>query len=278
MPELPEVETTCRGIKPYLLRQTIAKITIRNRQLRTLISPQLTQQLQLQQITDVTRRAKYILIHTTRGTLIIHLGMSGSLRVNTTTKKLNNTPVKKHDHVDFILDNGTTLHFNDPRRFGLIEYTNQDTKKHRLLAHLGAEPLASSTNSQQLYQAAQKTRTTIKTFIMNQRIIVGVGNIYASESLFKARIHPQQAANTLNSSEFTTLLKHIRSILNCSIEQGGTTLKDFSKPDGNLGYFQQSLFVYGRENKPCLTCKTIIKKITQCQRSTFYCPNCQSEL
>ena len=271
MPELPEVETTCRGIAPYLLQQTISKVIIRKHQLRTLIDRQLPQQLQNQKILAVTRRAKYILITTTNGTIIIHLGMSGTLRINQNNQEKN----KKHDHVDFALNNETILHFNDPRRFGLVEYTTQNIDQHRLICKLGAEPLNTDLKPEYLYQLARKTRAAIKTFLMNQHILVGVGNIYASEALFQAKINPQTITNKITLNQFKKLLDNIRAILTKSIELGGTTLQDFTSPDGSSGYFQQSLFVYGRAGEKCLNCKATIKKIVQCQRSTFYCPGCQ---
>ncbi len=270
MPELPEVETTCRGIAPHIIGKAISQITVRETRLRWPIATKvLNKQLLQQPVLKVSRRAKYILIHVPTGTLVIHLGMSGTLRVTNTQ-----TALKKHDHVDCKLDDSTILRFNDPRRFGAVLFCplNQNLKQ---FAHLGLEPLEHEFNGTYLFEKAQKHRTPIKTFIMNQRIVVGVGNIYANEALFLAKIHPMQSAQTVSHEQYHSLTSAIKKILKAAIKKGGTTLKDFKQSDGKPGYFSQALSIYGREGLACGLCKSTIKQIRLSQRSTYYCPLCQ---
>lgn len=270
MPELPEVETTCRGIEPHIQGQKIQSITVRETRLRWPIeTKQLKKGLLNQPVLEVSRRAKYILIHFPTGTLVIHLGMSGTLKI---LKEKH--PLLKHDHVEFVFNNGNIMRFNDPRRFGAVLFTsNQDELMQ--LKHLGPEPLSRAFSSEYLYTKAKKHRIAVKNFIMDQKVVVGVGNIYASESLFLAKIHPAQSANTVSLTQFQHLHRAILKVLKAAIQKGGTTLKDFRHSDGKPGYFSQELTVYGNENSPCIQCQTPITMMTLGQRSTYYCPNCQ---
>ncbi|MDB6096930.1 MAG: mutM [Francisellaceae bacterium] len=270
MPELPEVETTCRAIRKFIVGARIDKIIIRQAKLRWPIPLNLHLLLKNQKIIKIERRAKYILIQTENGALIIHLGMSGRLSIYPI-----NQPLLKHDHVDFILNNNTILRYNDPRRFGLILWTAKPLLNHPLLSKLGFEPFDKKLSAHILFNIASKKKIPIKQFIMDPKIIVGVGNIYATESLFYAKILPLRPANSLSLEEFETLLFHIKKIFKSAIKKGGTTLKDFIAPDGKLGYFVNELLVYGRANQNCKNCGTILKLITIQQRSTVYCDVCQ---
>ncbi|WP_020558052.1 bifunctional DNA-formamidopyrimidine glycosylase/DNA-(apurinic or apyrimidinic site) lyase [Thiofilum flexile] len=269
MPELPEVETTCRGIAPYLQSSQIIAVEVRQPRLRWPVSEQLPQ-IVGQTIQTIERRAKYILIHTLRGTLMIHLGMSGSLRICTL-----DTPPRKHDHIDFVLANGKVLRFHDPRRFGAVLWTTEPPAKHPLLAKLGIEPLEAGFTADYLWTRAQGKKVSIKAFIMDAHIVVGVGNIYANEALFLAGINPQTVAGTLAKAAYERLCTYIKQVLTAAITQGGTTLKDFVREEGQSGYFQLALNVYGRKGQPCVQCKTPIVQIKQGQRSSWYCPHCQ---
>ena len=276
MPELPEVETVVRGIAPYLKKRRITQVELRRADLRVPFPKGFKERLEGAAITSITRRAKYILIGlNTAETLVIHLGMSGSLT-------FYEGPKRKHDHVVFTLDDGKRLVFNDPRRFGLMELV-KNTKTHKLFAHLGVEPLEKEFNSVTL-GASLKTRSgPIKTAIMDQKVVVGVGNIYASESLFQAHISPLRKASSLKKSEISALCDSIKNVLGSAIKSGGSSIKDFVQSSGKAGYFQHSFEVYGRANKPCLcaakhgTLKLtpLVKKITQQGRATYYCSNCQ---
>jgi len=271
MPELPEVETTCRGIRPYIQGKAISTIIIRQRQLRWLIPDDFQSQLEGQTIQSVRRRGKYCLLDTSADLIIIiHLGMSGSLRIVD-----DQQPIGKHDHVDVVFDPQTILRFNDPRKFGAVLYTSKLLGQHRLFSHLGPEPLADEFTGEILYQQAKGKKIAVKTFIMDGRYVVGVGNIYANEALFKAGIHPQRAAGQISLKRYQRLVQHIKETLQQAIEQGGTTLKDFTDADGKPGYFQQSLSVYGRENKNCPRCESPIKHKKIAQRASFYCCHCQ---
>jgi len=271
MPELPEVETTRRGIAPLLEGHYIRNVIVRNPRLRWPVPDDLTQQLKDQVITKVTRRAKYLLLHSATGTLIIHLGMSGSLRLIDS----NITP-EKHDHVDFVLDNGKCLRLRDPRRFGAVLWTSDSTEQHVLLRMLGPEPLSEEFSSEYLYARTRKRKQSIKQLIMDSHIVVGVGNIYANEALFLAGIRPGTAAGRLTRARIQQLVQSIRQVLEAAIQQGGTTLRDFTASDGKPGYFKQQLYVYGRGGEPCYRCGTTIRLIRQGQRATCYCPDCQS--
>lgn len=270
MPELPEVEITCRGIAPHIINQPIKKLVIRERRLRWPIPSEIIEkQLINQKIVSVSRRAKYIFIQNTNGYLIIHLGMSGTLQICP-----ENSPVKKHDHFDCIFANGKMLRFNDPRRFGCILWAVEPNQL-AIISNLGPEPLSQQFTADYLYQKAQHRQVSIKEFIMNNQIVVGVGNIYASESLFLAGIHPKLPARLLNRSKANELCKAIKQTLEKAILHGGTTLKDFCQSDGKPGYFAQELKVYGRKDKPCFHCKKLIESIRVGQRMTYFCPKCQ---
>jgi len=271
MPELPEVETTCRGIAPHIENNTITKIIVRNRNLRWPIPIGLNSKLKNKKIFSVTRRAKYLLIEAEAGTLIIHLGMSGSLRILPTAEV-----VEKHDHFEIQFKDGICLRLRDPRRFGSVLFVKADPLNHKLLINLGPEPLSDEFNAALLFEKSRKRKTTIKQFIMDAKIVVGVGNIYASEALFLSKIHPKRLAGKLTKEQSKSLSKAIKNILKQAIKQGGTTLKDFTSSDGKPGYFSQKLKVYNRAGEPCLNCDKPIKQITLGQRSTFYCTHCQT--
>jgi len=270
MPELPEVETSRRGIEPHILNKKVSNVIVRQKQLRWPIPSILKKQLCGQIIRQVERRGKYILLRCDNGTVILHLGMSGSLRIVKPA-----VIAEKHDHLDICFSNNKILRLRDPRRFGSVLWTKSNPLQHKLLINLGPEPLDDVFNAQYLYQQSRKRKVAIKTFLMNSHIVVGVGNIYANESLFAAGISPKRAACQISLARYQKLAPLIKSILLQSIDQGGTTLKDFINEEGKPGYFQQTLNVYGRENKPCMQCGKNIKKITQTQRSTFYCSHCQ---
>lgn len=270
MPELPEVETSRRGIEPHIINQTVNEVIIRQKQLRWPIPTTLKKQLIKQRIQQVERRGKYILLRTQVGTVILHLGMSGSLRI---TNK--NTPAEKHDHLDICFNNKKILRLRDPRRFGAVLWTKADPLEHKLLIKLGPEPLNADFSAEYLYKASRNRRVAIKTLLMNSHIVVGVGNIYASESLFQAGINPKRSSHKISLARYQKLVAAVKNILQLAIKQGGTTLKDFTHEDGKPGYFQQTLAVYGRANEACIHCTTPIKQFTQAQRSTFYCSQCQ---
>jgi len=269
MPELPEVETTRRGIEPFLLNQTIARLEIYEKRLRWPI-PDEVKTLQGATVTAIERRGKYILIQVKSGTAIVHLGMSGSLRVCT-----KNEARRKHDHFQITTSIGSIIRYHDPRRFGCFLWQANGEPLHTLLSKLGPEPLSEAFDSDHLFKATRKRQVAIKNLIMNSHIVVGVGNIYASESLFMSGIRPGRAARRVTRKECDKLVIAIKEVLQRSITQGGTTLRDFVNSDGNPGYFAQSLNVYGREGKPCHQCKTAIRQRVLGQRSTFYCNRCQ---
>jgi formamidopyrimidine-DNA glycosylase len=270
MPELPEVETTLRGILPHIDQQTITAVTIRNRSLRWPIPKNFEKTIIGQSILRLYRRAKYIIIQCDEGSILLHLGMSGRLRILST-----DTPAQKHDHVDIHFSNGQILRFTDPRRFGALLWTDDAADEHRLLAHLGPEPLTADFNSDYLVKKAKSHQLAVKSFIMDGKIVVGVGNIYASEALFMAGIHPEQPANTISKLHYQKLAEAIKVILKSAIKKGGTTLKDFTKSDGSPGYFSIELQVYGKAGKPCPHCHTILQLIRIGQRSTVFCNACQ---
>jgi formamidopyrimidine-DNA glycosylase len=271
MPELPEVETTRRGIAPSLQGRCIAEVIVRERRLRWPLPRGFARTLAGRRIIAVRRRAKYLLIDTDAGTLIAHLGMSGSLRVLD-----RRAPVMAHDHVDIVLDSGRCLRFNDPRRFGSLHWVSGDPAGHPLLAALGPEPLGPDFDGALLWQRARGRRVAIKQFIMNAQVVVGVGNIYASEALFRAGIRPGTQARRISHSRMDALAASIREVLAEAIAVGGTTLRDYVNPDGMPGYFRQRLFVYERAGEPCRRCRTPIRHSVMGQRSTYYCPRCQT--
>jgi formamidopyrimidine-DNA glycosylase len=270
VPELPEVETTRRGLAPYLLGRVIQSVEVRNARLRWPVSNTLADELRAQRISAVERRAKYLLLKLVRGTLIWHLGMSGSLRILPV-----GTAALKHDHIDMTLDSGQLLRFNDPRRFGCCLYTTDSVEQHPLLRALAPEPFDDAFNAGYLYQVTRRRRVAIKQLLLNGRLITGVGNIYASEALFRARIRPRRAARSLKHEECQRLCRAIRAVLQNAIRDGGTTLRDYVNVDGDPGYFRQKLYVYERAGKPCRVCKSPIRHFAQGQRSTYYCAQCQ---
>jgi formamidopyrimidine-DNA glycosylase len=269
MPELPEVETSRRGIAPWLEDQRIVGIEVRERRLRWPVPKALDRMLPGQVIQSVRRRAKYLLFDTGAGTMLMHLGMSGSVRIID-----QHEPAMKHDHVDIVAASGKALRFRDPRRFGSLLWAT-DAAKHPLLRDLGPEPLESEFDGHYLWEAARGRRINIKQFIMNGTVVVGVGNIYASESLYLAGIHPRRRADRISQQRMHKLADAIRTVLGNAIKAGGTTLRDFYGGDGEPGYFQQQLDVYGRENEPCRLCGHPVTSIVLGQRSTFYCKRCQ---
>ena len=269
MPELPEVETTRRGIAPYLVGHRIESLKIRQPRLRWPIPSPLRRKLPGQRIDAVERRAKYLLVHTEPGSAVLHLGMSGSLRILP-----GGTPAGAHDHVDWQLDSGRILRFTDPRRFGCQLWQPAGTV-HPLLAALGPEPLSAAFDGLHLWKMSRGRSAPVKTFLMDQKTVVGVGNIYAAEALFAAGIRPGRAAGSIPQVRYERLATEVKRILAHAIRRGGTTLRDFLRPDGEPGYFEQELFVYGRKGEPCKVCGHAIRAVRLGQRSTFYCPHCQ---
>lgn len=270
MPELPEVETSRRGIEPHILEQKIDKIIIRQKQLRWPIPARLKSELPGHRVTQVKRRGKYLLLESTAGTLIIHLGMSGSLHIVNAS-----TSPQKHDHFDMLFSHGKILRLRDPRRFGAVLWTKKNPLQHKLIKDLGPEPLNDDFNADYLYRISRNRKTPVKSFIMNSQVVVGVGNIYASESLFLARINPKRAAGKISRQKYQKLAESIQIVLSLAIQQGGSSLRDFTHHDGKPGYFQQTLNVYGRKGLPCPVCLNPVRQIIQNQRSSFYCPKCQ---
>lgn len=268
MPELPEVETSRRGIEPHLVGATIQYAVIRNGRLRWPVSDEIYR-LSDKPVLSVQRRAKYLLLELPDGWIIIHLGMSGSLRILS-----EELPAEKHDHVDLVMSSGKVLRYTDPRRFGAWLWTTE-LEGHSVLAHLGPEPLSAEFNADYLLAKCAKKKTAIKPWLMDNKLVVGVGNIYASESLFAARIHPDRLASSLSREEGERLVGAIKAVLARSIEQGGTTLKDFLQSDGKPGYFAQELQVYGRKGEACRVCGAPIVASKHAQRATFYCKQCQ---
>ena len=278
MPELPEVEITRRGLLP-LINQTVVQVVIRNASMRWPIPAHLPQTLHQQKLVALKRRAKYILAefgatsgHTfiPHGTLLLHLGMSGRICLLD-----RHYPPEKHDHFDIVFEDGRVLRLRDPRRFGAVLWAGDKPNEHTLIRVLGPEPLEKNFNAQHLFDATRTRSTAIKVAIMDSHLVVGVGNIYASESLFRARIHPETPANKLTLKKCEKLVLEIKSTLNDALNAGGSSLRDFFGADGNPGYFQQEYFVYGRTNQACKICSQPIKNIRLGQRSTFYCDICQ---
>jgi len=270
VPELPEVETVKRGISPHLIGCHLRGAVVRHRQLRLPLDQNLGEKLKGRKVCGVERRAKYLLIGVEGGTLLVHLGMSGSLRL-----EKESDPVRKHDHVDILLPRGKVLRYHDPRRFGLVRWLTTAPGKHRLLRHLGPEPLEKEFSADTLFSASRKRKAAVKSFVMDSKVVVGVGNIYASEALFRAGIRPTTPAGKVSKPRYETLTTQIKEVLQESIERGGTTLRDFRGAGGELGYFVQSLDVYGRTGEGCRCCGATIKTANIAQRSTFWCPRCQ---
>lgn len=274
MPELPEVETTRRGIAPHLIGRRITAVVLRRPDLRWPIPPEIGELLPGQRIEDVERRAKYLLLHTEVGSALLHLGMTGVLRVLPP-----DAPVGKHDHVDLGLEATATagariLRFTDARRFGCLLWQPPGTT-HELLEKLGPEPLTEDFDGDLLWHLSRGRTAAVKLFLMDNAVVVGVGNIYASEALFAAGIDPRRAAGSVSRARYARLAAEVKRILAWAIERGGTTLRDFINPDGMPGYFVRELQVYGREGEPCHTCGTAIRQVVLGQRSTFWCPSCQ---
>ncbi|MEJ2619327.1 MAG: bifunctional DNA-formamidopyrimidine glycosylase/DNA-(apurinic or apyrimidinic site) lyase [Candidatus Thiodiazotropha sp.] len=270
MPELPEVETTCRGISPHITGQRVKQVVIRQPRLRWPIPEELPKILSGRKLLNVSRRGKYLLLSFHHGTLIIHLGMSGSLRILDPASQL-----QKHDHFDLQVSSGKLLRLRDPRRFGAVLWTDQPPSQHPLIAHLGPEPLQAEFNAAYLHEQGQRRRLAIKQLIMDSKVVVGVGNIYASESLYKSAIHPTRPSNRISETRYAHLVEAVKETLTAAIAQGGTTLRDFQREDGNPGYFAQQLQVYGKTDQPCPKCGSPIRQKTLAQRSTFYCSACQ---
>ena len=269
MPELPEVETTRKGLEPLITDRKILSVQIYKKKLRWDIPSHLNNTLKNQTIKKISRRAKYLLIHFDFGKLIMHLGMSGSISVVSSSE-----PLKKHEHFELKLDNQTSLRFHDPRRFGSVLWQSPNETL-TLLKNLGPEPLSYEFDEDSLFNSSIGKSKNIKSFIMDSSIVVGVGNIYASESLYLAGISPKRKAGKISKRRLTVLTNSIKNVLTDAINNGGTTLNDFSNVDGNPGYFSQVLNVYGRENMPCFRCSGKILRIIQNQRATYYCPKCQ---
>lgn len=271
MPELPEVETTRRGIMPYLEHQTIQRIDCRIEKLRRPLDLHRIKQMQGRRVSELTRRGKYLLIsfYDTNLVLLIHLGMSGSLRICTTQDE-----IKKHDHIIIHLENKKQIRFHDPRRFGCFDMMNS-IEISTFLTKLGVEPLSEKFTVEYLYQTTRNKQQTIKSHIMNQQVVVGVGNIYATEALFLSGIRPDRHSKTLKKAEIKALVQYIKQELSRAIALGGTTLRDFTSPDGTNGYFQQTLQVYGRLGLPCYQCDSIIENKVINNRTSAYCPHCQ---
>jgi formamidopyrimidine-DNA glycosylase len=269
MPELPEVETSRRGISPWLVGKRIEAVVVRDRRLRWPVPDEIEDRLHGQTIDDIRRRAKYLLFDTHKGSALLHLGMSGSVRIIEIDE-----PPAKHDHIDIQMDSGKALRFRDPRRFGSFLWA-ADPESHPLLSNLGPEPLSDDFHGDYLWEIARNRRVAIKQFIMNAAIVVGVGNIYASESLYQARIHPKRRADRVSRQRMALLADVIKNVLQRAITAGGTTLRDFHGGDGEPGYFQQELDVYGRDGEPCRSCAAPLTIAVMGQRSTFYCKICQ---
>jgi formamidopyrimidine-DNA glycosylase len=270
MPELPEVETTRRGIAPAVEGHIIRDVVVRERRLRWPVPAGLEDRLRGQRVMKLERRAKFLLLETAAGTALIHLGMSGSMRIVNPGE-----PPEKHDHFDIVMESGDVIRFNDPRRFGSLLWAGAAAERHPLLASLGPEPLGPDFCGAYLHGTARKRRVSIKQHIMNSQVVAGVGNIYANEALFRAGIHPARAAGRIALTRMNVLAEEIRTVLNAAIRRGGTTLRDYRGGDGKPGYFRQELLVYERNGKPCKRCSTALTRIVQGQRATYYCPRCQ---
>jgi len=269
VPELPEVETTRRGLAPHAVGERILAVTVREPRLRWPVDPALPAALTGQRVDAIDRRAKYLLLRTAAGRLVVHLGMSGSVRVLPA-----DTAPAAHDHIDIVLESGVALRYNDPRRFGSFHWLPGEAG-HPLLDHLGPEPLGDAFDGAYLYRLSRGRRAPVKAFIMDARVVVGVGNIYAAESLFLAGISPRRPAGRIGAARYDALAGHIRAVLAAAIAQGGTTLRDFVGSDGRPGYFAQQLWVYGRAGEPCRRCGAPLRERRIAQRASVYCVACQ---
>jgi formamidopyrimidine-DNA glycosylase len=270
MPELPEVETTRRGLIPHVVGRHIRGVVVRNANLRWPVTRNLARRVTGEKVLAIRRRGKYLLFDFRKGHLLVHLGMSGRL-----TLVPNGEPVRKHDHVDVQLEGSRSLRLTDPRRFGAMLWLEQPAEGHALLKDLGLEPLEAEFTGAALHRRAKGRRVSVKQFLMNGGIVTGVGNIYAAEALFHAGIHPARSAGRISAARWEKLAGAVRATLESALASGGSTLRDFASAEGRPGYFQHKHFVYGREGKPCRVCKTPIRQLRQGQRSTFFCPQCQ---
>jgi len=270
MPELPEVETTRRGLEPLLVGRTVLAVKVHNRSLRWPVPHGLGRTLSGQTFLAVGRRSKYLLLSLTSGTLVIHLGMTGHLRVVPSDEVL-----RKHDHVELLLDDGRALRYNDSRRFGAMLWAGVEPLEHQLLKNLGPEPFAAAFTAAYLAERARGRVVAVKPFLMDAHTVVGVGNIYASEALFRAGIDPRRPAGKVSRAAFARLVKVVKEVLLEAIEAGGTTIRDFANSDGEPGYFRISLRVYGRAGEPCVSCGAPIQQVRLGQRSTYFCAKCQ---
>jgi len=270
MPELPEVETTRRGLEPLLVGRTVRSVRVHNRSLRWPVPRGISKTLAGERVRAIDRRSKYLLVRCMHGTLIIHLGMTGHLRVIPAAE-----PLRKHDHVELLLDDGRALRFNDSRRFGALLWTKDDPLVHPLLTGLGPEPFDGAFTDSYLAGRAKGRVVAVKPFLMDAKTVVGVGNIYASEALFRAGIDPRRAAGKVSRPAWQRLVTAVRDVLAEAIEAGGTTIRDFANSAGEPGYFRISLRVYGRGGEPCVTCATPVKQVRLGQRSTYFCAKCQ---
>ena len=269
MPELPEVETTRRGIMPHVVGKTVSAVFVHECRLRWPVSPELVQMVTGQTILDIKRRGKYLLFELETGRVMIHLGMSGSLRL-----ARPHTERRKHDHLEFIIDNGSTLRFHDPRRFGSVFWLYGDAG-HELIDTLGPEPLTREFSADYLFDLSRGRKTPIKNFIMNSKVVVGVGNIYANEALFMSGILPSRFSGSIAKSRYCRLVDNIKTVLNTAIAFGGTTLRDFVREDGSPGYFKLELLAYSRAGEPCVACGKRLTESRIGNRSTVYCSRCQ---
>lgn len=270
MPELPEVETIRRGIEPHVAGRTIEHVVVRDRRLRWPIPRDFAKRLEGKAIRAVARRGKYLLLDLGDGRVILHMGMTGRLSVLDP-----GVPVKKHDHLDLVLSDGLTLRFNDPRRFGAALWWPASQSSHPLIKDMGPEPFSDDFGAGYLFRLSRGRTAPVKNFLMDGRIVVGVGNIYAVEALFRAGIRPMRPAGRVTRAEYEKLAKAVRAVLDDAIKAGGTTFRDFRGSDGLPGYFAQKLFVYDRAGEPCRKCGTPIRRVVTGARSTFYCPRCQ---
>ena len=270
MPELPEVETTRRGLEPHVVGRRIREVVVRNRNLRWPVPRDLARRLEGEEVRAIRRRGKYLVFDCGPGHLLVHLGMSGRLSIVPAT-----TPPRKHDHVDVRLEGTTALRLTDPRRFGAMLWLASPAERHALLKGLGLEPFEKEFTGKALAARARGRKVAVKLFLMNSRIVTGVGNIYANEALFRAGVHPLRAAGRISAARWERIANAVRETLAHAVEKGGTTLRDFAAADGSPGDFLPECAVYGREGKPCVRCGTKVKAIRQGQRSTFYCPRCQ---
>ncbi|SNY97333.1 bifunctional DNA-formamidopyrimidine glycosylase/DNA-(apurinic or apyrimidinic site) lyase [Halomonas sp. hl-4] len=274
MPELPEVETTRQGIAPYLEGQEITEVRVRQPSLRVPVPEDFAERLVGSRVGGLTRRAKYLQMPVVtdegKATLLWHLGMSGSLRI----AQVGDLP-KKHDHVDVVTQSGYVLRYHDPRRFGFVDWQQGDGSADKRLAHLGPEPLDDTFNGRWLYRMSRNKRVAVKPFLMDNRVVVGAGNIYAAEALFMAGIDPRRAAGLISLARYEQLALAVKEVLAAAIIQGGTTLRDFVSGQGEPGYFAQRLNVYGRHGQPCMRCGAELRRITLGQRSSVFCPGCQ---